>query len=117
MSLAKKNKFVGLLLPPSNGGAIVNLAIALDKRVGVNLNYSLSEELINECIKLAGITHVLTSKKVMDKFEFSLDAEVVYLEDFKDRISIVDKAISAVQSFAVPASLSVTTVGLEEYST
>ena len=93
---------VGLLLPPSNGGTIVNLAVSLDKRVAINLNYSLSEELINACIKQAGIKTVLTSRKVMDKFDFNLEAEVLYLEDAKDKITGLDKGISAFQSFAVP---------------
>ncbi len=110
--IAKDEIHVGVLIPPSNGGAIVNLALALDRRVAINLNYSLSEEMINECIQQAGIKHVLTSRKVMEKFEFNLDAEVVYLEDFREKISPLDKAWSAIQSFVVPASLLTIRLGL-----
>ena len=45
--LAANESNVGILIPPSVGGAIVNLALALDKRVAINLNYSLTPDLIN----------------------------------------------------------------------
>ena len=113
-AIADDEQVVGVLIPPSNGGAIVNFALALDKRVSVNLNYSLSEELINECIKQAGIKHVLTSKKVMEKFDFNLDTEIIYLEDFKDKVSGLDKAIAAFQSFAVPAGMLCSWLGIKQ---
>ena len=103
---------VGILIPPSNGGAIVNLAIGLDKRVAINLNYSLSEDLINKCIEKAGIKTVLTSRKVMENFGFILDANVLYLEDARDQVSVLDKAIGAIQSFLVPRFLLNWSLGL-----
>ncbi|MEM9411650.1 MAG: AMP-binding protein, partial [Planctomycetota bacterium] len=112
--LASDETNVGVLIPPSNGGVIVNLALALDRRVAVNLNYSLSEELINQCIKLAGIKHVLTSRKVIDKFGFNLDAEMIYLEDFKEKISSFDKAKAAIQSYALPARILNASLGLNQ---
>ena len=103
--LAADETNVGVLIPPSNGGTIVNLALALDRRVAINLNYTLSEELVNACIELADIKHVLTSRKVMDKLGYNLNAEVIYLEDFKEKVTGVDKGIAALQSYAVPAFL------------
>jgi acyl-[acyl-carrier-protein]-phospholipid O-acyltransferase / long-chain-fatty-acid--[acyl-carrier-protein] ligase len=38
---------------------------------------------VNQCIEQAGIRHVLTSRRFMEKMDFQLDAEIVYLEDFK----------------------------------
>jgi acyl-[acyl-carrier-protein]-phospholipid O-acyltransferase/long-chain-fatty-acid--[acyl-carrier-protein] ligase len=103
--LSPIEKHVGVLIPPSNGGAIVNLALALDRRVAVNLNYSLNEKLINDCIRQAGIEHVLTSRKVMEKFDFKLDARLVFLEDFKDQVTLFDKLGAALQSYLVPELL------------
>ena len=105
---------VGVLIPPTVGGAIVNLALGLDQRVAVNLNYSLSQELINYCIKEAGIKHVLTTKKVMEKFEFDLDCEVVFLDGLKDKVTTADKAIAAAQSFVLPGSLLNRSLGLHK---
>ncbi len=103
---------VGVLIPPTVGGAIVNLTLGLDKKVAVNLNYSLSEDLINHCIKEAGIKHVLTTRKVADKFGFNLDAEVVFLDDLKDKVTSADKALSWFEAFLMPGSLLVRKLGL-----
>ena len=96
---------VAVLIPPSNGGLIVNVALELDRRIAVNLNYSLSEDVMNFCIKEAGIKTVLTSRKVMEKLDFNLDAKVFFLDDLKDEVNGTDKAIGAIQSFVTPTWL------------
>ena len=103
---------VGVLIPPSVGGAIVNLTLAVDKRVVVNLNYTLSGELINYCIKNAGLKRVLTTRKVMDKLGIELECEVVYLEDLKDKVTTADKAVSAFQAYAMPGAMLRSSLGL-----
>lgn len=103
---------VGVLLPPSKGGAVVNMALALDKRTTVNLNYSASEEIINACIKTAGIKHILTTGQVISKLGLKLDAEVVELESLKDKVSKLDKGIAAMQAFAMPSGILESSLGL-----
>ncbi|MFN5918213.1 MAG: acyl-[ACP]--phospholipid O-acyltransferase, partial [Planctomycetota bacterium] len=78
-------KHVGVLLPPTVPAVVVNMALTLSRRVAVNLNYTVSESIINRCIEQAGIKHVLTSRKVMEKLGMNLNAQVVYLEDLKDK--------------------------------
>ncbi|MEM1305068.1 MAG: AMP-binding protein, partial [Planctomycetota bacterium] len=95
-------QYVGILLPPSNGGALVNAAVTLAGRVSVNLNYSVTSEVLNACIRQAGIRHVLTSRKVLDKLGLEIDADVVLLEDFKDKVGTTDKAVAATLAFATP---------------
>jgi 1-acyl-sn-glycerol-3-phosphate acyltransferase len=102
---AADEKYVGILLPPSCGAAIVNSAVTLSGRVACNLNYTLSADVMNRCIAKAGIRHVLTSAKVMEKLDLQLRAEVVLLEDFKDRVTTVDKLVGATQSYATPAAV------------
>jgi acyl-[acyl-carrier-protein]-phospholipid O-acyltransferase/long-chain-fatty-acid--[acyl-carrier-protein] ligase len=103
--LQRDEQYVGLLLPPSAGGMVANLALALDRRVAVNLNYSVSSAVINACIRQAGIRHVLTSRKFLERFEFDLEAEVVLLDDLRDKVSLADKLVAAVQAYALPARL------------
>ncbi len=118
LTLAKDEKYVGMLLPPSAGGLIANAALALDRRVGVNLNYTVSCEVMNDCIKQAGIKHVLTSKRFFDKIggeeKFKLDAEIVFLEDFKDKPTGADKAIAGMQTYALPAAIVERSLGLHK---
>ena len=106
--------YVGVLIPPTVGGAIVNLSLGLDKKIAVNLNYSLSEELINHCIKEAGIKHVLTTRQVAEKLNFNLDAEMVFLDDLKDKVTGADKGLSWFEAFVMPGFLLVQKLGLNK---
>jgi 1-acyl-sn-glycerol-3-phosphate acyltransferase len=112
--LAPDEKYVGILLPPSVGGAVVNASLAFDRRVSVNLNYTVSNDVMNVCIKQAGIKHVLTSRKFMEKFDFQLDAEVVYLEDFKEKPTLADKVVSATHAYATPTGMLYRMLGLHK---
>lgn len=112
--LKADEQYVGLLLPPSAAGFVANAALALDRRIAVNLNYTVTSEVMNLCIKAAGIKHVLTSRKFMDKMDFKLDAEVVFLEDFKDKPTAADKAIGVLQSYAMPATALARSLGLHK---
>ena len=96
--LAADEKFVGLLLPPSAAGVVANIALPLAKRVTVNLNYTLPNDVLNECIRQCDIRHVLTSRRIMERMKLQLDAEVIYLEDFRDKISWGDKIAGFIQS-------------------
>lgn len=100
--LSADEQTVGILIPPTTGSVIVNAGLALDRRAVVNLNYTLSEDLINHCIRDAGIRHVLTSEKVMEKFGFKLDANTFMLEELKDKVGFWDKAVAAFQAYLVP---------------
>ena len=74
------------MLPPSVPAAVANLGLSIDSRVAVNLNYTVSAEILNSCIKQCGIKHVLTSRRVMDKLKLELDAELIYLEDLRAQV-------------------------------
>ncbi|MBR01661.1 MAG: hypothetical protein CMO60_12505, partial [Verrucomicrobiales bacterium] len=52
---------VGILVPPSVGGALLNWAALLMGKIPVNLNYTLSQAGITSCIEQCGITDVVVS--------------------------------------------------------
>ena len=62
---------VGLLVPPTVPAAVANLAVTLWGKIPVNLNYSASQSLVDSSIDQCGITHVLTSAKVLDRFKIT----------------------------------------------
>src|SRR5690606_30556007 len=74
---------VGVLLPPSVPAVVTNAALTLDRRVAVNLNYTVTSEVMNSCVAQAKIRHVITSRRFLERFDFHLDADLVFLEDFK----------------------------------
>jgi acyl-[acyl-carrier-protein]-phospholipid O-acyltransferase/long-chain-fatty-acid--[acyl-carrier-protein] ligase len=110
--LSPDEQYVGILLPPSVPGFLANTALALDRRITANLNYTVSSEVMNACIAQAGIKHVITSRKVMDKLNLNLNAELVYLEDLRDMPTMADKAIGYLQSRLLPSGMLVRALGL-----
>src|SRR5579871_1834470 len=63
-----EKQMVGLLLPPSVGGALTNYALTLLGRVPVNLNYTASSEVIASCAKQCDVDVVITSKAFVERF-------------------------------------------------
>lgn len=110
--IGSDEKMVGLWLPPSVGGVVANVAVTLLKRAAVNLNYTLSDKDVDFCVKQAGIKHVLTSRKFLDKKPFNADAELICLEDLREKITGVDKAIAAAQAYATPVAVLERMLGL-----
>lgn len=103
--LSDDEKYVGVLLPPSAPATVVNFALTLSKRVAVNLNYTVSSSILNRCTELAGIRHILTSRKVMEKLDLKLDAQVVFLEDLKEKVTLLDKANAFFYGRLAPPSM------------
>ena len=112
--LHDSEEYVGLLLPPSAGGVIANIAVALDHRVAVNLNYTLNSEVLSGGVEECGIKHVLTSRKFMEKMSFDLPAELVYLEDLKEKAGIGDVLAGFAGAYATPGGLLERSLGLRE---
>ena len=74
-------KMMGILLPPSVPGALVNYAAMLSGREPVNLNYTLSDRALATCIDQCEINKVITSKAFLEKVKIEIPCETIYLED------------------------------------
>ena len=105
---------IGVLLPPSVAGVAVNIALALDRRISANLNYTVSSNVINHCINDVGIKHVLTSEKFYEKIDVEVETEVVKLESLKDKVTTMDKLIGFVQANLIPAFMLDWILGLNQ---
>ena len=96
--LSADEERIGIFLPPSVAAAATNFAVALCNRVSVNLNYTLTSAGLEQCCETAGLKHVLTSRKFMEKIELDLGCPLIYLEDLKDKVSMSDKLLAAVNA-------------------
>jgi acyl-[acyl-carrier-protein]-phospholipid O-acyltransferase/long-chain-fatty-acid--[acyl-carrier-protein] ligase len=96
---------VGILLPPSAGAVAVNTALTMDRRVTVNLNYTASAEILNQCNEQAGVKHVITSRRFLKKMPFELEAEFVFLEDIREKVTTADKLIGWLGAKIVPSNM------------
>ena len=110
----KDEKFVGVLLPPTVPGAIANLAMTLSGRVAVNLNYTVSNAIVDNCIQQAGIRNILTSRKVMEKFNIQPSANLIYIEDLKEHATVGDKLVATLAAKWLPLSMVYSQLGLNK---
>ena len=74
-------KMVGILLPPSIAGALVNFAALLMGKVPVNLNYTASAEVLASCAKQCQLETVLTSKAFLERVPLQVPGRVLLLEE------------------------------------
>jgi acyl-[acyl-carrier-protein]-phospholipid O-acyltransferase/long-chain-fatty-acid--[acyl-carrier-protein] ligase len=107
-------KNVGILLPPSVPGALVNYAAMMMGKVPVNLNYTLSGEALASCIEQCGIQNVLTSGRVLKLLKVKISVETVLLEDIAKDPTIGEKVSSLIKACLYPARLIEKSVGCEK---
>ncbi len=86
---------VGILMPTTSVGAMVNMATLMTGKTAVNLNYTASVDALRSAIEKAEIQTIYTSKlfitklkaKGVDTDEFLGSSKVIYLEELKNDIS------------------------------
>ncbi len=88
---------VGIFLPPSVPGALVNHAAFLCGKVPVNLNYTLSETTIAHCVEQCGITTVITSRKFLEKIKLTPPGNLVFLEE----VAATPTALEKISAFGL----------------
>ena len=97
-------QMVGLLLPPSVAGALVNFAALLMGKVPVNLNYTSSEEGLSSCLQQCNIKTVLTSKTFLEKLKLSIPGDVLQLEEVADKPAVGEKIMAFLAARVMPVS-------------
>ncbi|HVE14659.1 MAG TPA: AMP-binding protein, partial [Elusimicrobiota bacterium] len=96
---------VGVLLPPCAAAALANVALTLEGRVPINLNYTASEELVAGCAEKAGARAVLTSRRFLEKLGWKEPPGAVFIEDAAAETSKTRAALAALSFWALPAFL------------
>jgi acyl-[acyl-carrier-protein]-phospholipid O-acyltransferase/long-chain-fatty-acid--[acyl-carrier-protein] ligase len=107
--LWKGQEMVGILLPPSVGGALVNFAAALLGKVAVNLNYTASTEVLEAGSRQCNLQTVITSKQFLEKLakvnNIDVPAKSVFLEDVLAGPRIQEKVLALMMALLLPYGL------------
>jgi acyl-[acyl-carrier-protein]-phospholipid O-acyltransferase / long-chain-fatty-acid--[acyl-carrier-protein] ligase len=74
-------EMVGILLPPSVPGALVNFAAAISGKIPVNLNYTASNETLASCAEQCNLQTVITTKLLLEKIPLTVPGEKILLEE------------------------------------
>src|SRR5438445_12590254 len=74
-------EMVGVLLPPSVPGALVNFAAILMGKVPVNLNYTISNETLASCAQQCNLKTIVTARVFLEKVKIQPPGEIIFIED------------------------------------
>jgi acyl-[acyl-carrier-protein]-phospholipid O-acyltransferase/long-chain-fatty-acid--[acyl-carrier-protein] ligase len=101
--LTRGQEKVGVLLPPSIGGVLANVAITMLGKAPVNLNYVVSEAAREFAIEQCGIKCIISSRAFVEKLEgLGTLPGLVFLEDIVAGLGFVSKLKAYLQARFVP---------------
>jgi acyl-[acyl-carrier-protein]-phospholipid O-acyltransferase/long-chain-fatty-acid--[acyl-carrier-protein] ligase len=98
---------IGVLLPSTVGGALINIAIPMIGKVPVNLNFTASADGFNSCIRQCGIKTVITARAFAEKIagKCPVPDDAVYIEDLLNGITHGAKIRALLKALFLPAAM------------
>jgi len=98
-------KMTGVLLPPSVGGTLVNIALQWLGKIPVNLNYTASAEAIESACSQCGIAQVISSEMFLEKAKVESPRPTLLLEQIRKGITGWDRYVGLLWAFCFPCWL------------
>ncbi len=102
----KAGENVGIMLPTGAGSVIAFFAVSAYGRVPAMLNFTSGIAGLRSALKTAKVKRIVTARRFVElaKAEPIVDAmskyyEIVYLEDVREKLSLLDKIFAAVGTF------------------
>ncbi|MCQ2122291.1 MAG: MFS transporter [Fibrobacter sp.] len=110
-SKTKNQKCVGVLIPPSGPGIIVNMALLIVGKTVTNLNYSSTPENMDYCCQVADVKTIVTAKMFVEKLKkkgIDMDAllknySVLYMEDLAKELKKPTLILNFLRVMFLPA--------------
>jgi acyl-[acyl-carrier-protein]-phospholipid O-acyltransferase/long-chain-fatty-acid--[acyl-carrier-protein] ligase len=101
----RNDEMVGVLLPPSIAGALVNFALMLMGKVPVNLNYTLSAEGIASCVQQCKIRTVISARAFRERVRVDVPGRIVLMEELAEKPGIGEKLSALAMSLLMPSGM------------
>ncbi|MBZ5500993.1 MAG: MFS transporter [Acidobacteriia bacterium] len=98
-------EMVGILLPPSVPGALVNYAAMLAGKIPVNLNYTSSDEALASCAAQCGLQTVITTQPLLDRIALRVPGKTILLEEAAAAPSLGERLLALLLWFVPSARL------------
>ncbi len=96
---------IGVLLPASAAGALVNVGLTLAGRTAVNLNFTAGREAMNSAMQQCGIRTIVTSKLFLAKAKLETTEGMVFVEDLLARAGKAAQLRALLMARFAPAAL------------
>src|SRR4029077_14565276 len=98
----QSQEMVGILLPPSIPGALVNLAAMLMGKVPVNLNYTVSNETLASCAKQCNLKTIVTARAFLERVHIQPPVETIFVEDIAREPKLTERVAAALAALLLP---------------
>jgi acyl-[acyl-carrier-protein]-phospholipid O-acyltransferase/long-chain-fatty-acid--[acyl-carrier-protein] ligase len=99
----EEQRMVGIFLPPSIPGALVNLAALLMGKVPVNLNYTVSNETLASCAKQCELKSIVSARAFLERVPVELPIEPLLIEDVAKEPKSRERLSAAFGAALLPA--------------
>src|SRR5260370_29883442 len=96
-------EMVGILLPPSVPGALVNYAAMLLGKVPVNLNYTVSNETLASCAQQCSLRTIITARVFLEKVKIQPPGETIFIEDVAKDAGFGERVAAPLAASLLPA--------------
>jgi acyl-[acyl-carrier-protein]-phospholipid O-acyltransferase/long-chain-fatty-acid--[acyl-carrier-protein] ligase len=100
---SKPGEMIGVLLPPTAAGALVNVGATIARRIPVNLNFTAGREAMQAAIAQCGIQTVISSKVFLAKAGIEPLPGTLYVEDILARAGKPAQLWALLQARFAPA--------------
>ncbi|HUL08877.1 MAG TPA: AMP-binding protein, partial [Candidatus Acidoferrum sp.] len=106
------DKMIGVMLPASVAGVLVNIGALFASKVPVNLNFTAGPEATQSALTQCGINTIVTSRRFIEKAKIAERPGMVFVEDIASRIPPLRKAALATICYLLPSGLVARMLGL-----
>jgi len=97
------HEMVGVLLPPSVPGALVNFAAMLMGKVPVNLNYTVSNETLASCAQQCNLKTIVTARVFLEKVKIQPPGEIIFIEEVAKDAGFGERVSAALAASLLPS--------------
>ena len=104
-SEARHSEMVGVLLPSSVAGALVNVSLTLHGAVPVNLNFTAGADAMQSAMEQCGIRTVVSSRAFLAKARIEPLPGTVYIEDLLKSATVLAKLRAYLAARFAPAAM------------
>ncbi len=101
----RDDQMVGVLLPPSAAGAVVNVGLSMAAKIPVNLNFTAGPEAMATILAQCKIATVITSRTFLAKAKIEAVEGAVYVEEILGGASKAAKAAAWLRARWMPTRL------------
>jgi acyl-[acyl-carrier-protein]-phospholipid O-acyltransferase/long-chain-fatty-acid--[acyl-carrier-protein] ligase len=98
-------EMVGILLPSSVAAVLSNISVSLTEVIPVNINFTLSPEVMKKIVDECNINYIITSRKFLEKRNISQFKNMLFIEDLIKEMSIITLVASIIKAWLIPVKM------------